>query len=114
MIGNPGTAEECGNTWNGVHPAPAFRPGITAVNVPARAFEEFGIGMKGEIDEAMSLFLRERDKIGKQDQAVRQPSTPESDGEPLLFFKSNQRGRGFRSGRASRFSVGRRRHREMA
>jgi hypothetical protein len=42
--------------------------------------------MKREVDEAMTLLLRQRDEIGKDDQPVGQPPAPEADGEQFLFF----------------------------
>jgi hypothetical protein len=49
--------------------------------------------MKGEIDEAMSLFLRKGDEIGEQNGAIRQPPAPEPDGEQFLFFRRRHRGK---------------------
>ncbi len=48
--------------------------------------------MEGEVDEAMSLFFREGDEIGEQDEPVRQPAAPERNSEQLLFFEMQERG----------------------
>ena len=67
--------------------------------------------MKGEINEAMFLFLRKGDKIGEQDHAVRQPATAESDREQLLLLETGQREGGFWSAGTDRFRVVRGCHR---
>jgi hypothetical protein len=70
--------------------------------------------MKSKIDEAVSLFLREGDEIGEQDNPICQTPAPESNSEQLLFSETRQRGLRFRSSRASRSGVGCGRHREKS
>ena len=66
-----------------IHPASTARAGVLAVDIVARAQEQRGIRVKGEIDDAVSLVPGEGDEIGEQNQPVRHPAGPEGDEKQL-------------------------------
>ena len=43
--------------------------------------------MKRDVDEAMPVFLRERDEVGEQDEPVRQPPRAKGEDEQLLVCR---------------------------
>jgi hypothetical protein len=43
-----------------------------------------GVGMKGEIDDAVAMFGSEADDMGKQDQPVPQPAGSKRDDESFV------------------------------
>ena len=61
--------------------------GVGAMEVVARGLEQAGIAVERVIDDAMPLFLRERDEISEENEAVRQPAAPASDGEQLRMLR---------------------------
>src|SRR5208283_5360981 len=70
MDEKPGPANCPGYARHGVQPTPPRRHRVLAIDVAARRLKQRGIGMKGTIDQAMTMLSSERDKIGEQHGAI--------------------------------------------
>jgi hypothetical protein len=79
LVTNPCFAECGGNAGNNVQPASPFGNRIPAIDVPAGGLEKVGVGMKCEVDQAMSLFLRHGDEMREQREPVGETAGPEAD-----------------------------------
>src|SRR5882762_8215283 len=66
-----------------VQPARSAGAGILAVDVPARAFEETGVGMKCEVNEAMTVLFRKGDELREYNETVAQTTASARNGEQL-------------------------------
>ena len=76
------------------------------MDVSARPIKQFGAGLKGEVDEFMTLLLRECHKVCKDDQPVGQLTAAQADGEKLLLFEPGQGRQGGGLGCACGFRFG--------
>jgi len=59
--------------------------GIATIDVPARVFKEMGVGMKGDIDDPITVFGGEANDVGKQHQPVPQPAGSQSNDEDFII-----------------------------
>jgi len=57
MVEDSRLAEEVSHTWDRVHPTSSVWHRVLAVDILARCLEEFGIRMKGEVDDPMVLLF---------------------------------------------------------
>src|SRR5665213_1130551 len=79
VIENPGSAKKFRHAGNQVEPAFVFCDGITTINIGARGFEKFRVGMKGGIENLAAAFLGQGNGVCEKNQAVGQPSGAQRD-----------------------------------
>src|SRR5208282_4447583 len=85
MKENPRAADGAANAGYDVPPAFARSVGIPAIDVVSQRLEESGIRMERGIGNAMTLFLRQGNEIGKQGEAIPHAAAPARDDEELAL-----------------------------
>src|ERR1017187_9468602 len=75
------------HTKNHVQQAPVPGGRIRAIDVPARIFKEMGVGMKGNIDDPITVFGGEANDVSKQHQPVPQPAGSQSNDEGFVMSR---------------------------
>src|ERR1017187_10406448 len=75
------------HTKNHVQQAPVPGGRIRAIDVPARIFKEMGVGMKGNIDDPITVFGGEANYVSKQHQPVPEPAGSQSNDEGFVMSR---------------------------